>query len=313
MAGKAFGVVFALGFAGFFQPSAAAAAFPVGDYTYTQPAAQLILPFDTTADRATFVLVSNIGSDRTQISTRWTFWSESCERLADYPICLTIHDTIVVDPRNTGAVGPANQSIGAPLSIIGETGILTVTAYETNNGCDSWEQTGAAIADGHLVGTFTITDLDSGASFANDALGLGTDETGNIVLPHQHAFGALDFDILTFAPEAVDNSMVFLSVLKSGTGPAQPTAEPVRFALTWFDTSEIPRALPDQIISCATATTIRGGLIPESLPLSTSGIIRMQPAVGAGTSPRFLYGISGSSVGSFGQTSRMKLTERHLP
>src|SRR5512147_2839164 len=72
----------------------------LGDTVTTlEPAVALVMPFDVTDGRASFELVSRIGGEsQDPLATHWSFWSESCDHLADVFICLTPRDTVVVDP-----------------------------------------------------------------------------------------------------------------------------------------------------------------------------------------------------------------------
>lgn len=290
----------------------AAAAFPTDGFSYAQPAAQLVMPFDATEDRVTFALVSNIGGHSPQTSTRWTWWSESCERLADFAICLTMNDTVVVDPRRTGGVGPANEPLGPAISLDGERGLLSVTAYATDAACRPWHETGAEIADNHLVGTFTVADLATTASFANDALGLGKDAEGHVRLPGDGALTHLSFDFQTLAPASVEDSFAMLTVLEESDGPVLPAPDPTRFAVTFFDDDEIPTRLPDQILQCTWLGRVGGGLIPPQWSFDSSGLVRLQATIDT-PRRRFLYGVAGASVGPYGQTSKLKFTNAYPP
>src|SRR5438105_971133 len=73
-----------------------------GATTTIQPAVALIMPFDVTNGKASFQIVSRVGANDAgtsdPIATHWSFWSESCDHLADVFICLTPRDTVVVDP-----------------------------------------------------------------------------------------------------------------------------------------------------------------------------------------------------------------------
>src|SRR4051812_39079971 len=82
-------------------------------FSHTQPAAELIMPFDSTEGKSSFLLVSNLtgtsSSGGAQVTTHWTFWSETCDELADFSICLTLNDTVVVDPTNARSQGLNNE------------------------------------------------------------------------------------------------------------------------------------------------------------------------------------------------------------
>ena len=154
-------------------------------YSYTQPGAELVMPFDATEGKSSFLLVSNIAgtssSGGAQVTTHWTFWSENCDELADFSICLTLNDTVVVDPTNARSLTAGNQEQGPLINLTGKKGIVTVTAYETDPTCADFHANGAVLTDDALVGTFTFADTNVGYSFGNDAFGLGLNDAGTAV------------------------------------------------------------------------------------------------------------------------------------
>jgi len=102
-------------------------------YSYTQPGAELVMPYDTDAGRVSFLVASNISGR--QVTTHWIFWNESCNEEVNFSICLTPNDTVVVDPRNMQAMGPNNEVMGPEISLENVKGVVTVVAYETNESC----------------------------------------------------------------------------------------------------------------------------------------------------------------------------------
>ena len=49
------------------------------------------------------------------VASHWSFWSESCDHLADVFICLTLRDTVVVDPtalQGQIQFGQGNENTG---------------------------------------------------------------------------------------------------------------------------------------------------------------------------------------------------------
>jgi len=286
-------------------------------FSHTQPAAELIMPFDATEGKSTFLLVSNISgtspSGGAQVSTHWTFWAEDCNELANFSICLTLNDTVVVDPTNARSQGANNEEQGPLINLTGKRGLVTVTAYETNSGCGDFSQTGSVLADNALVGTFTFADISASYAFGNDAFGLGLDDTGRaVVLPDAELVGS--YNIQVFDPTSVESSVVVLSHLREqAVGQVEPNPANIRFATTFYDTLEIPTSLPDQTAGCVKFTTITSpddgpaGLIPATVTVSTSGVIRLDPIAGF-TPADYLYGIVGQAVGPFGASSSLKVT-----
>ena len=284
-------------------------------FSHTQPAAELIMPFDAREGKSTFLIVSNLtgrSSAAPQVTTHWTFWNESCDELADFSICLTLNDTVVVDPTNARSQGPNNEDQGPLINLTGKRGLVTVTAYETNAGCSDFSHTGAVLKDDAIVGTFTFADTTVGYAFGNDAFGLGLDSGGDAVeLPDSSIVGA--FSVQAFDPSSVESSVVVLSHLREqSVGPVEPNPAAIRFATTFLDILEIPTSLPDQTVGCVKFTTITSsgdvlGLIPETVDVQTSGVIRLDPISGFGPND-YLYGIIGQAVGPFGASSSAKVT-----
>ena len=127
------GIKFSLGaaLAGVALATCPVQAAELGDTVTTmEPAVALIMPFDVTDGRASFELVSRIGGeDSDPIATHWSFWSESCDHLADVFICLTPRDTVVVDPTALqGQIqnGQENVNTGPVINLTGEKGFVTV-------------------------------------------------------------------------------------------------------------------------------------------------------------------------------------------
>jgi hypothetical protein len=284
-------------------------------FSHTQPGAELIMPFDATEGKATFLLVSNINGTSTfggaQITTHWTFWSETCDELANFSICLTLNDTVVVDPTNARSQGPTNEDQGPIINLTGKRGLVTVTAYETNSTCGDFSQNGEVLVDDAIVGTFTFADTEVGYAFGNDAFALGLNFEGTAVeLPDS---GIVDsFNIQVFDPTSVEASVVVLSHLREqSAGQVEPNPATIRFGTTFYDINEIPTSLPDQTAGCVKFTTISSegttaGLIPPTVDVTTSGIIRLDPISGFGAND-YLYGIVGQAVGPFGASSSAKV------
>jgi hypothetical protein len=297
--------------------------------SYTQPANALVMPFDETLGHATFFNVSNLsglspaGSGFIAgVTTHWSYWSETCDHLADVYVCLTLNDTVVVNPSNVSAIDAGNNPIGPQIDLSGNRGFVVVTAYATDEICSDSSVRGNVPIDDAIVGTYTFANIQSQASFGNDAIGLGLDFTGSFTqLPGDGVIPPIEFDkfsIQSFNPETLDNSAVVLLSLKeqSGNGATAPieigpnTAN-TRADLVYYDNLEIPTSLPNTTIKCAKFTTLIPGddsLIPGTISLLSSGILRLDnftPAIGSDTG-RFIYGIHGQAVGNFGGSANMK-------
>ena len=291
--------------------------------SFTQPANALVMPFDETDGHATFFLVSNISGLSPAgdgfiagVTTHWSYWSEDCSHLADVYVCLTLNDTVVVSPADVSAIDAGNNPIGPQIDLSGNRGFVVVTAYATDEICSDSSVRGDVLVDDAIVGTYTMANIESQASFGNDAIGLGTDFFGDYTeLPKA---GYDKFTIQTFNPETLDDSTVVLLSLKEKSGSGSTAAYEVgpntantRIDLVYYDNLEIPTSLPEAVINCAEFTTVIpgvGALIPDTISLLSSGILRLDnftPAIG-GETGRFIYGIHGQAVGNFGGSSNMK-------
>ena len=84
-----------------------------------------------------------------------------------------------------------------------------------------------------------------------------------------------------------------------------------KFPSIYYDNLEIPTSLPEASITCAEFTSLipgPGALIPDTVSVLSSGMLRLDrftPAIGGDTG-RFVYGLHGQAVGSFGGSSNMK-------
>jgi hypothetical protein len=292
--------------------SSTAQAFLFDDqYSLTQPAAELVMPFDATEGKASFLLVSNphaVSSEASQISTHWIFWGTNCNELANVSMCLTLNDTVVVDPTNFRGLGPDNEPLGPVVNLTGQRGLVTVIAYETDEDCRSFAQTGGVLKDSAIVGTFTIADTDAGYSFGNDAFGLFLDDSGTQVqLPDGSDVDR--YAIQTLNPDSVDASLVVLSHLTEANTIVRPAAANARFFASFYDNLEVPTSLPDVQVGCPVFRTIVGGttpLIPDFVTVASSGILSLVPEPSLSDS-NYLFGIIGQAVGSFGASSRIKV------
>jgi hypothetical protein len=291
--------------------------------SFTQPANALVMPFDETDGHATFFLVSNISGLSPAgdgfiagITTHWSYWSEDCSHLADVYVCLTLNDTVVVSPEDVSAIDAGNNAIGPEIDLSGNRGFVVVTAYATDEICSDSSVRGDILVDNAIVGTYTMANIESQASFGNDAIGLGTDFFGDYTELPEADYDK--FTIQTFNPEMLDDSLVVLLSLKEKSGSGSTAAYEVgpntvntRIDLVYYDNLEIPTSLPEAVINCAEFTTVipgDGALIPDTISLLSSGILRLDnftPAIG-GETGRFIYGIHGQAVGNYGGSSNMK-------
>ena len=284
-------------------------------YSYTQPAGELVMPFDASSNKATFLIVTNVSGTSSfggsRITTHWEFWSDSCTHLIDTSVCLTLNDTIVIDPRHIQGVDGSNQPVGPIGNLDGLRGVVTVTSYETDANCNAFGRSGtigfgkAIPLDDAIVGSFTIADTSAGFSFGNDALGLGLSSDGShFIVPPGNSFAS--FDILTLNPQSLDNSTVILVHLKASTSAVRvlPSSSKLNFSTNFFDNLEQPTSLPDVQVGCADFTSVKGGLIPDYVDVNSSGIVRLFH--GGLTANDYLWGIHGQAVSSFGASSSLK-------
>lgn len=299
--------------------------------SFTQPANALVMPFDVTDSRVTFLLASNLSGLSPAgdgfiagVTTHWSFWSDDCAHLADVYICLTLNDTVIVDPRELSALDAGNNPIGPQIDLSGERGFVVVTAYATDEICSDSSVRGDLPVDDAIVGTYTFANTESEASFGNDAIGLGLNPTGEFTQlpgdddPFFEDFLFDKFTIQTFNPETLDDSVVVLLSLREQAGSGRtadieigPNTANTRADLIYYDNLEIPTSLPEVNIRCATFTSLipgAGSLIPPTISLLSSGILRLDrftPAIGGDTG-RFIYGTHGMAVANFGGSSNMK-------
>jgi hypothetical protein len=323
-------------------------ATPDDPYTsYTQPANALVMPFDSTAGRVSFLVASNLsGVSPTDdperfipaVTTHWSYWSDNCQHLADVYVCLTLNDTVVVDPTDVRAIDAGNNPFGPEIDLSGQRGFVVVTAYSTGEVCADASFEGFLPIDNAIVGSYTLADLDSGAAIGGDAIGLGLNTTeGGLENPNCPVdpfarfvarFTDPDFnchtdlpsivpasiDIQTFSPETLELSAVALLSLREsfGNGPSArvevgPNTAAVTANAIFYDNTEAATSLPDVSVRCAEFNTlIPGGqnnsLIPNTISGLTSGIFRLanfSPAIGGNTG-RFVYATYGQAVGQFG-------------
>jgi hypothetical protein len=303
------GIKFSLGVA------AAAAAFAVcptaqaaelGDTVTTiQPAVALIMPFDVTDGRASFQLVSRIGGESSDpLATHWSFWSESCDHLADVFICLTPRDTVVVDPtalQGQIQTGQDNIGTGPVINLSGEKGFITVTAFDADTNSQTCDVIDPEAPTGTpaLVGSWVVANTSTNAAFGNNAIGIVDGQTlpagGDFFLTGPVAAGLF---LQTFNPLDLQDSEVFFIGVAFPAGNAafsESEVGPIPAALSdghavccnaqYYDNVESFVSLPDVCLTCSETAKIAENdalsaidlpaIIPASIPAETSGFVRL--------------------------------------
>lgn len=278
----------------------------LGDTVTTlQPAVALIMPFDVTDGHASFQLVSRIGGeDSDPLATHWSFWSESCDHLADVFICLTPRDTVVVDPtalQGQVQIGQTNTNTGPIINLSGEKGFVTVTAFDADinsQTCDV-EDPEAPTGTPALVGSWVVANTATNAAFGNNAIGIVDGQTlpagADFFLTGPVAAGLF---LQTFNPLDLQDSEVFFIGAAFPAGNAQfsdSEVGPIPAALTngsavccnaqYYDNLETFVSLPDICLTCSSTAKIAQNsslssidlpaIIPASIPAETSGFVRL--------------------------------------
>ena len=276
-----------------------------GTVNTVEPAVALIMPFDVTDGRQSFQLVSRVGgSDAGTIASHWSFWSESCDHLADVFICLTLRDTVVVDPRALQGqiqVGQGNQPTGPKIDLSGEKGFVTVTAFDADSNSQTCEPADpeTVSATPSLVGSWVVSNTQTHATFGNIAVGLVDGQT----LPDAAEFFptgpvAAGMFLQTYSPADLSDSEVFFIGVAFPAGNAQFTDSevgPIPAALTngsavccnaqYYDNTESFVSLPDVCLTCSSSAKISDSeglagvdlpvVIPRSVVAESSGFVRL--------------------------------------
>lgn len=276
-----------------------------GTVSVIQPAVALIMPFDVTEGRASFQLVSRIGGNESAVvATHWSYWSESCDHLADVFICLTVRDTVVVDPtalRGQVQDGPENIDTGPVIDLSGEKGFVTVTAFDAASDSANCEVADPEAVSGtpSLIGSWVVSNTASNASFGNNAIGIVDGQT----IPTAEDFfltgpvaGGLFLN--TYNPLDLTDSEVFFIGVAFPAGNAQfadSEIGPIPAFLTngsavccntqLYDNVETAVSLPDVCLDCSTTAKVADVaplngidlpvIIPGSVAPETSGFIRL--------------------------------------
>lgn len=273
--------------------------------TTLEPAVALIMPYDVTDGKASFQMVSRIGGESGDpLATHWSFWSESCDHLADVFICLTPRDTVVVDPTALqGQIqnGQENTNTGPVINLSGTKGFITVTAFDADTAsqtCDVVDpETPTATAA--LVGSWVVANTATNAAFGNNAIGVADGQT----LPSGEDFFPTDpvaagLFLQTFNPLDLQDSEVFFigvafpagnaAFAASEVGPipaALPSGDAVCCNAQYYDNLETFVSLPDICLTCSSTAKIADNtplkdidlpaIIPASIPAETSGFVRL--------------------------------------
>jgi hypothetical protein len=285
-------------------PTAQAA--ELGDTVTTlEPAVALVMPFDVTDGRASFQLVSRIGGESSDpLATHWSFWSESCDHLADVFICLTPRDTVVVDPTALqGQIQRAqtNTNTGPVINLTGEKGFVTVTAFDADTNSQTCDVIDPEAPTGTpaLIGSWVVANTATNAAFGNNAIGIVDGQTipagGDFFLTGPVGAGLF---LQTFNPLDLQDSEVFFLGLAFPAGNAQfadSEVGPIPAALTngsavccnaqYYDNLETFVSLPDICLTCSSTAKIADNdsladielpaIIPASIPAETSGFVRL--------------------------------------
>jgi len=86
-----------------------------GALTYIEPAGTLVMPFDATANKVSYQVVTAVPSDEVgskPIATHWSYWSQDCDHLVDVVVCLTPNDTIALSPKRFLGFPPRTSQSG---------------------------------------------------------------------------------------------------------------------------------------------------------------------------------------------------------
>jgi hypothetical protein len=275
--------------------SAAQAIDSDGATSLTQPANTLIMPYDSSEGKASYMIVSNMSGESMANSAVYTFWewinSEGVLEATDEE-CLVLNQTIVAD---------------AALAVEGSSrGMLIVTAFEANEDCS----VASGLVDNAIVGTYTFADTEEQYSYGGDAVGIGLGDDNAPMLPNGYV-GSVD--VQTFNPQTLDDSsVVILSVAQGADSLIVSNETSITASLSYYNNEGNVSNFSDVSVRGATFASMKpgGGLISSELGVSTSGFLRMQFSEGAigGGSGGFIYGVHGQSVGQYGGSSNFKYT-----
>jgi len=300
--------------------------------TYTEPAGTLIMPFDSTTGHRSFQIVTRVTGNQngTPVATHWSYWASDCSHLADFFVCLTPNDTAVVDPTALQTEvqvpnPPANVKVGALTDLSGKRGMVTVTAFAADTGPSGREckvLNPSAVLDSVLVGSWTIANATTNASFGGDAIGV----IDPAALPPASILAAGGLRIQTYDPQKLTDSQVILLpvVYPGGDGAfAQTELGPITSKITcdagFVDNLEIETSIPSLTFKCATFAAISANvapkgtapLIPVTTAVTTSGFVHLRncrTSKGILGNKKFVFAFHGQAVGPFGTLTSGKYT-----
>lgn len=275
------------------------------------PGNALVAPFDSRDGKTTFITASNVSTAFTKLTTHWAFWSDTCDHIADFSICLTRDDTVVVDPTAATALNANNDPVGPTVSMAGSTGFVTVTAYQTDDDCTDAGRNGSVLVDDALIGTFVIADLATSAAFGSNALAFGLDPTGLFTdLPDQ---AVQSVDLNTYSPGTLEQATAYVFTLEELAGSLSgflgelgPVSGKLKWTAAYYDNEEQRTSLPEIEIGCAATIDVKSyldhleGATAGMLRLSNVRLTRPDGSVGALGGTTGAYGILGETVGPFG-------------
>jgi len=267
-----------------------------------EPGVSLVMPFDATDGHVSFQLVSRMGGGVPVMATHWSFWADSCDHLGDVFICLTDHDTVVVDPTAVQSQiqsGGANLNLGPVLNFSGSRGFITVSQFaadSTAGSCAPLDRT-TLFEEPSLVGSWVIGKTVSNAAFGNNAIAFTNNSTPqDIPLGSGFFTDTSGLQLQFFNPDDLQDSEVYVIGIGSPNGNGefnQVELGPIPALLSggdalccnaeYFDNIETNISLPDLCFTCASFTSIteklagagRGFLIPDSKAPHTSGFLSL--------------------------------------
>jgi hypothetical protein len=288
------------------------------DIRYVEASGVLVMPFDVSAGRVSFQIVSRMGGsfDGMPLQTHWVYYAADCRHLADVFIGLTALDTVVVDPTRlqgqTQTQDPLeNHPQGPAVDLSGERGVVIVTAFDPSR-----------TVVPQIVGAWTMANPATSASFGGDAIGISAD--GSLPDPSILAGG---IRVPTFNPATLTASRIIVISLESDGGEVHPitrASDALRGAhvccsASVTDNLEVTASVPDRCFDCVGFVAItpeladagESALLPDALALASAGYVRLtgcQSAstgggtalVGTGGIAQFLVALHGQSVGPFG-------------
>jgi hypothetical protein len=299
------------------------------EFTFTQPASVLVMPYDVTASKASFQIVSRIGASfdgGAALQTHWVYYAADCRHLADVFIFLTEHDTVVVDPTHLrgqlqGTNPPENEPVGPVIDLSGERGMVTVTAATPGN------------ADPRqLVGGWVIANVTTSAAFGADAIGLPFPG----VVPDPAVLTDAGLVVPSFDPATLDESRVIVIGVEVDGAEIVPIAHPsaaldgahVCCDVSFTDNLETGFSLPSFCFDCVGFAAIASNvanpgdtpLVPPTTAATSGGFVTLRNCrsgnfdgstgnVGEGDFEQFLFAFHGQALGPFGAAVAAKYAD----